>query len=176
MENKYLIDLVKEEFGLKTDTELAYLLGEKQPIVAGWRTGRRPIPVNIKLRMCEHIKVFEEIKKFVEVFGNLNEHKVNMTQDLDRLEEIRKKEAGVAVDYVDMKWIERVSKLQEVHNLSDDQTAKYLEIDLGSLRSIKDGRTELQVVTKALLLGFLSVEKIVKTEKLKRNLDKRLTK
>lgn len=176
MKNAYLIDLAKEEFALKTDTELAYMLGEKQPIVAGWRTERRPIPVNAKLRLCEHLKLFKEMRKFVEVFGDLNEHEVNLTQDMDRLEELRKKQAGVPVNFVDMRWIERVSKLQEVHNLSDDQTAKYLEIDLESLRSIKDGRTELQVVTKALLLGFLSAERIVKTEKLKRNLDKRLTK
>jgi hypothetical protein len=176
MKNVYLIDFAKEEFGLKTDTELAYVLGEKQPIVAGWRTERRPIPVGVKLRLCEHLKLFKEIRKFVEVFGDLNEHEVNLTQDMDRLEELRKKQAGVPVNFVDMKWIDRVSRLQEIHKLSDEQTAKYLEIDLKSLQAIKDGKAELKVLTKALLLGFLGAEKIVKTEKLKSNLEKRLKK
>jgi hypothetical protein len=174
MKNSYLIDLVKEEFGLKTDTELAYVLGEKQPIVAGWRTERRPIPVSTKLRLCDHIKLFKEIQKVVDVFGDRNEHEVNLTQDMDRLEELKKKQAGVPVNFVDMKWIDRVSKLQKTHKLSDEQVAKYLGLSNEKLLNIKNGNEELSMVTKVALLSCLTGGDYISSDYLKKNLNKRI--
>lgn len=174
MKNLELIDQVKVKLSLETDSDLAYVLGEKPYIVSGWKTNRRPIPVGVKFRMLDHVAFSTEIKKLAAVFVDAKEHEVQLTQDLDRLEELRRRQAGMAVNFADQKWIERVSSLQEKHGLTDSQTAQYLEMEATDLAEIKAGKRELGLNQKALLLGLLAVKDMVHKGTLKRKLNRRI--
>ncbi|OYU30721.1 MAG: hypothetical protein CFE39_11960 [Comamonadaceae bacterium PBBC2] len=176
MKNVFLIEEVKLKFSLSTDADLAYVLGEKPYIVSGWKTERRPIPVGVKLRLLDHIKFSPDIKKLAAVFVESKEYEVQLLQDLDRLEELKRLQAGMPVNFADHKWIERVSSLQAKHGLTDSQTAQYLEMKASDLTEFKTGQRELRLDQKVLLLGLLAVKSIVPEDKLKRKLNKRIEK
>lgn len=152
MKNAELLDLVRSELGLKTDTELAYFLGEKQSIVAGWRTGRRPVPAAIKFRLLDRIGFSSETMRFAACFVDINEHQIGMQEDLDRLEELRRHKAGKPTSHAQLQWIERLSDFQAKSNLSDAQLATSLGIGESALEKIKSGDMELPKGSKSLLL------------------------
>ena len=173
MKNITLIEEVKIKLDLPTDADLAYVLGEKPYIVSGWKTERRPIPVGVKLRLLDHIKFSTEIKKIAAVFVESEEYEVQLLQDLDRLEELKRRQAGMPVNFADHKWIERVKTLQTSQGLNEKETAKYLEMSGSELAEVKAGERELTIGQKTLLMGLLAVKSIVNKETLKRNLNKR---
>jgi hypothetical protein len=173
MKNVFLIEEVKLKLSLPTDADLAYVLGEKPYIVSGWKTERRPIPVGIKMRLLDHIKFSPDIKKLAAVFVESEEYEVQLLQDLDRLEELKRRQAGMPVNFADQKWIERVKNLQTSQGLNEMQTAKYLEMNGAELAEVKAGERELSLGQKTLLMGLLAVKEIVNKETLKRNLNKR---
>lgn len=173
MKNASLIEEVKLRLSLSTDADLAYVLGEKPHIVSGWKTERRPIPVGVKLRLLDHIKFSPDIKKLAAVFVEIEEHEVQLVQDHDRLEELKRRQAGMPVNFADHKWIERVRSLQTSQGLSEMQTAKYLEMSDAKLAEVKAGERELTLGQKTMLMGLLTVKSIVNKETLKRNLNKR---
>lgn len=102
--------------------------------------------------MLDHIQFSPEIRKVAAAFVSEEEHVVQLTQDLDRLEELRRRQAGMAVNFADQKWIERVAELQERNSLNDVQAAKYLEIEVSEFKSVKAGRKSLGLKSKSILL------------------------
>lgn len=130
--------------------------------------------MNIKFRLLDHIGFSSETARFAEVFVGEEEHQVLMQQDLDRIEDVQKRRLGEQGNFIDKKWIDRVAKLQEQHQLNDAQTAKYLGINEVDLLSVKSGNAELSLMTKAGVLMALKLEKIIASETLKNNLNKRL--
>lgn len=152
MNHKELISKFKALFKIATDADLAHVLGEKPYIVSGWKTERRPIPVGVKLRLLDHIKFSPDIKRLAAVFVESEEHEVQLLQDLDRLEELKRRQAGMPVSFAEQMWIERVAELQERNSLNDVQAAKYLEIEVSEFKSVKAGRKSLGLKSKSILL------------------------
>ncbi|PUE08038.1 hypothetical protein B9Z33_13985 [Limnohabitans sp. T6-20] len=176
MKHKELFSQFKALYELASDAEAAYVLGVQKTALSAYINEKKPIPVPLKFRLLEHVHFSPEIRKVAAAFLNEDEHVVQLTQDLDRLEELRRRQAGMAVNFADQKWIERVSSLQAKHGLTDSQTAQYLEMKESDLAGIKAGKRELGLDQKALLLGLLAVKDIVHKETLKRKLNKRIEK
>ncbi len=176
MKNTELIEKIKHKFSLQTDSDLAAVLGEKPHIVSGWKTNRRPIPLPIKLRILEHIEFSTEIRRLAAVLVDDEEQRVQITQDLDRLEEVKRRQAGLPVNFAEQKWIERVKTLQTTQGLNEMQAAKYLEMSSAELAEVKAGERELTLGQKTLLLGLLAVKAAVNKETLKRKLNERVEK
>jgi hypothetical protein len=177
MNNKELLLFFKDKFQIKTTEELGFILGQAATNVSAWQHNKKPMPMNIKFRLLEHINFSTETGRFAEVFVGKEEHQVLMQQDLDRIEDVQKRRLGMQGNFIDKKWIERISELQNLHKLNDEQTAKYMGLTNEKLLNIRSGNEELTMTTKGFLVLALGVSnKITTSEKLQSTLDKRLKK
>ena len=174
MNNKELIYLFKEKFKIKTTEEVGFILNQAATNVSAWQNEKKPMPISIKFRLLEHIDFSPETKKFASLFVDIDEQDVLMVQDHDRLEELKRRQAGIPVNFADQKWIERVESLQTFQGLNDMQTATQLEMKIEELAEVKSGHRELRFDQKVLLLGLLAVKSAVNKETLKRKLNKRI--
>lgn len=174
MKHKEIILQFKKNYDLSSDAEVAHVLGIHKTDLSAYVNDKRNMPVPLKWRLLDHIQFSPEVKKIAAIFVDLEEHQVQMTQDLDRLEELKRRQAGMTVNFADQKWIERVESLETTQELNDMQTAKYLEMKVDELTEVKSGRRELSMSQKVLLLGLLAVKSGVNKATLKRKLNKRL--
>ena len=143
MKNRELIALFKNAKGLESDVEVAHVLDQSQSIVPGWNTERRPIPINIKFRLLDHIQFAENIKAIATCFVDLNEHEALMQEDLDRIEDLHKRKSGQGSNFINMAEVHRLTDLQKSLELSDTQLSKQLQMTSEKLAQIKAGKLEL---------------------------------
>jgi hypothetical protein len=143
--NKELVELFKKKYELEGLTEIGLALKQNPSNVGAWINGRAPMPVPVKWRLIDHIGLLTKTEQLAALFVDLREHQLNMEDDKDRIAEIKNKDVYRVIN---TKEIERVKKFQDELQLTDEQAAKFLEIDLEKFQNIKNGVEEMPTMTK----------------------------
>jgi sulfite reductase beta subunit-like hemoprotein len=156
-DNKGLVELFKEKYALEGLTEIGLALKQNPSNVGAWISGRAPMPVPIKWRLIDHIGLLPQAEQLVALFVDIREHQLKMEDDRDRIAEIKNQDV---YRIINTKEIERIEQFQEELRLTDEQAAKFLEIDLKKFQNIKNGIEEMPTMTK---MWFSFLRKLIKT-------------
>jgi plasmid maintenance system antidote protein VapI len=145
MKNKNLIENFKKFHEIEVNANVAYVLQQEQTTVTAWAAERRPIPTNVKFRLLQHVDFSPEIEKIAAEFVDIGEHRVLLEEEKDRIAAIKNKDVYRVINTKD---IDRLRQFQDELKLTDEQTAKFLEVDLKEFHNIKNGVDAMPTMTR----------------------------
>jgi hypothetical protein len=159
MTNNDLIELFKSTFALKFDVQVGQVLMVDSAAVRAWKDGRRPVPVEVKLRLLRHINYTNNMPEIAAAFTNIQEHNKVMQEERERITQIQRK---MGVDSF-VEHQELLQQLEEVHqteqlpayamDMLDGARNETLQVGSGN---VKKQSPQLRPIQQAALDAFTS--------------------